>query len=47
MQQIGAEPQLVEYSQFLHQGPELSPAAELLQLLPGQVGSISWVLTLR
>lgn len=47
MQQVCAESQLVEYSQFLHQGPELSPAAELLQILSGQVDSISWLLTLR
>lgn len=40
-QQVRAESQLVDNSQFLHEGPELSPAAELLQLFPGQVDSVS------
>lgn len=40
-QQVRAESQLVDNSQFFHEGPELSPAAELLQLFPGQVDSVS------
>lgn len=47
MQKVSAESQLVQYSQGLHQGPKLSPAAELLQLLSGQTHSIFWLVTVR
>lgn len=46
MEEVVAESELVEDSQLLHQGPQLDPVAQLLQLLSGQLASSCELLVL-